>query len=178
MLENVLLNLPSSSRARALEVLRQVGLDERADDYPSVLSGGQRQRVALARALVPAPKMLLLDEPFGALDALTRIEAQRLVESLWQRGGFTALLVTHDVEEAVLLGDRVLVVEDGAIVASVEVNLPRPRSRERPEIGQLTSELLDRVMGRAPARTVSPPAARVPARERNEAPGRLVAHAR
>jgi len=155
VLANVMLNLPQSGRARALDVLAQVGLKERADDYPGVLSGGQRQRVALARALVHAPKMLLLDEPFGALDALTRIEAQRLVEALWIRGGFTALLVTHDVEEAVLLGDRVLVVEDGAIVESIEVNLPRPRSRERSELGQLTALLLDRVMGRAHERHVS-----------------------
>ena len=148
VLDNVTLGLAKAAIPNAREVLAKVGLAEREKDYPGVLSGGQRQRVALARALVHEPKMLLLDEPFGALDALTRIEAQRLVEHLWQRFGFTAVLVTHDVEEAVLLGDRVLVVDEGAIVESVEVPLPRPRTREMPEIGKLTTFLLDRVMGK------------------------------
>ena len=148
VLANVTLGLARAAIPNAREVLAKVGLASRENDYPTVLSGGQRQRVALARALVHDPKMLLLDEPFGALDALTRIEAQRLVEQLWQRSGFTAVLVTHDVEEAVLLGDRVLIVENGAIVESVEVPLPRPRTREMPEIGRLTTFLLDRVMGR------------------------------
>ena len=87
------------------------------DDWPAVLSGGQRQRVALARALVSQPRLLLLDEPFGALDALTRIEMQRLLERIWRDQGFTAVLVTHDVAEAVALADRVLVIEDGRIAA-------------------------------------------------------------
>jgi len=167
VLANVTLGRASVAEKRAREVLAQVGLAERANDYPGVLSGGQRQRVALARALLHEPTMLLLDEPFGALDALTRIEAQQLVERLWSEAGFTALLVTHDVEEAVLLADRVLVVEDGSIVESVVVDLPRPRSREMLEIGRLTTLLLDRVMGRsstphagerAPLRTDQPPA--------------------
>jgi sulfonate transport system ATP-binding protein len=128
-------------------VLQQVGLADRADDYPGVLSGGQKQRVALARALVHDPAMLLLDEPFGALDALTRSEAQTLVEALWTRAGFTAVLVTHDVAEAVLLSDRVLVVEDGRIVEDVVVNLPRPRAPDLPEFGRLTAHLLARVLG-------------------------------
>ncbi|PND63616.1 ATP-binding cassette domain-containing protein, partial [Escherichia coli] len=76
--------------------LRQVGLEERGGDWPAVLSGGQRQRVALARALAHDPQLLLLDEPLGALDALTRIDMQQLIENLWQSRGFTALLVTHD----------------------------------------------------------------------------------
>ena len=148
VLDNVTLGLAKAAIPNARDVLAKVGLAEREKDYPGVLSGGQRQRVALARALVHEPKMLLLDEPFGALDALTRIEAQRLVEHLWQRSGFTAVLVTHDVEEAVLLGDRVLVVDEGAIVDTVEVPLPRPRTREMPEIGKLATILLDRVMGK------------------------------
>jgi len=149
VLANVTLGRSNVDLRTAREVLAHVGLADRANDYPGVLSGGQRQRVALARALVHQPSVLLLDEPFGALDALTRIEAQGLVESLWRRAGFTAVLVTHDVEEAVLLADRVLVVEEGAIVDEVFVDLSRPRTRELAEVGRLTSQLLDRVMGRA-----------------------------
>ncbi|MET0340360.1 MAG: ABC transporter ATP-binding protein [Polyangiales bacterium] len=184
VIANVNLGLPKSALANARQVLAQVGLSDRESDYPSVLSGGQRQRVALARALVHAPKMLLLDEPFGALDALTRIEAQRLVEQLWRRAGFTVVLVTHDVEEAVLLGDRVLVVEDGEIVESVEVDLPRPRSREMPEIGRLTTHLLDRVMGKAspswpaPGESGELPRAIDAAPDNPDARPKLVAHAR
>ena len=92
-----------------------------------MLSGGQRQRVALARALVHAPRLLLLDEPLGALDALTRIEMQRLIERLWQRHRFTALLVTHDVSEAVALADRVLLIEEQRIALDRRLALPRPR---------------------------------------------------
>jgi sulfonate transport system ATP-binding protein len=136
--------------ARGREVLEQVGLADRADEYPGVLSGGQRQRVALARALLHQPRVLLLDEPFGALDALTRIAAQRLVESLWRERGFTAVLVTHDVEEAVLLADRVLVLEEGRVALSVAIDLPRPRRRDVAEVGRLTGLLLDAVLGREP----------------------------
>lgn len=147
VLDNVLIGLPKSERARGLKVLEQVGLSDRASEYPGVLSGGQRQRVSLARALVHQPRVMLLDEPFGALDALTRVGAQRLVESLWQSHGFTSVLVTHDVEEAVLLGDRVLVVEEGRILESVRVDLPRSRSREMPEVGKLSARLLEAVLG-------------------------------
>lgn len=182
VIANVNLGLPRAALDDARQVLAQVGLADREGDYPGVLSGGQRQRVALARALVRAPAMLLLDEPFGALDALTRIEAQRLVEQLWRRSGFTAVLVTHDVEEAVLLGDRVLVVEDGAIVASVQVDLPRPRSREMPEIGRLTTFLLERVMGNAsPSWPTPEPRAGEsshPSADNQDARPALVAHAR
>ena len=107
--------------ARARGALAQVGLADRAHDWPAVLSGGQRQRVALARALVHSPRLLLLDEPLGALDALTRIEMQQLIESLWHEQGFTALLVTHDVAEAVALADRVLLIEDGRIALDERV---------------------------------------------------------
>ena len=102
-------------RARALEALAAVGLEDRADDWPSVLSGGQRQRVALARALVGWPGMLLLDEPFSALDALTRVEMHRLLLRLWRERGFTAVLITHDVSEALALADRVVVLREGRI---------------------------------------------------------------
>lgn len=102
---NVALGLPKKKHAEADAVLAQVGLAERGTEWPAKLSGGQRQRVALARALVHHPRLLLLDEPLGALDALTRIEMHRLIKGLWLRNGFTALLVTHDVQEAVALAD-------------------------------------------------------------------------
>jgi sulfonate transport system ATP-binding protein len=147
VLQNVLIGLSAADDARGRAVLDQVGLGDRLHEYPGVLSGGQRQRVALARALVHEPQVMLFDEPFGALDALTRVGAQRLVESLWRLHGFTALLVTHDVEEAVLLGDRVLVLEEGRIAGSVRVDLPRPRTREMPEVGRLTGALLAAIFG-------------------------------
>ncbi|MGC4093150.1 MAG: ATP-binding cassette domain-containing protein [Polyangiaceae bacterium] len=140
-------------REAARAALDAVGLLDRAEEYPTALSGGQRQRVALARALVHEPCVLLLDEPFGALDALTRIEAQRLVESLWLERGFTVLLVTHDVSEAVLLADRVLLIEDGRIAADQRVTLPRPRRRENPELATIAGHVLDRIL----ATPASPP---------------------
>jgi sulfonate transport system ATP-binding protein len=130
VLENVALGLPHALNAAAA-ALSTVGLGERADDWPSALSGGQKQRVALARALVHQPQVLLLDEPLGALDALTRIEMQQLIESLWLARGFTAVLVTHDVSEAVALADRVLLIEDGAIALDLEIDLARPRAAAR-----------------------------------------------
>ena len=129
VLDNVALGLARAQQADAARVLGQVGLAERAGEWPARLSGGQRQRVALARALVHHPRLLLLDEPLGALDALTRIEMQGLIETLWQRLGFTALLVTHDVSEAVALADRVVLIEDGRIALDQRVALPRPRQR-------------------------------------------------
>ena len=129
--------------------LAQVGLSDRAHDWPAVLSGGQRQRVALARALVHAPRLLLLDEPLGALDALTRIEMQGLIEDLWREQGFTALLVTHDVGEAVALADRILLVEDGRIAMDERVTLPRPRSRGHPVFAATEERVLQRVLRRA-----------------------------
>src|SRR6478735_3413038 len=100
--------------ARVLSIV-EVGLAEKRTQWPAVLSGGQKQRVALARALVSQPRVLAFDEPLGALDALTRISMQRLLERVWHDQGFTAILVTHDVAEAVALADRVLVIEDGRI---------------------------------------------------------------
>ena len=104
-----------------------VGLAERADDWPAVLSGGQKQRVALARALMSRPGVLLLDEPFGALDALTRTEMHRLLDRIWGEHGFTTILITHDVAEAVALADRVIVLRDGRVVLDLPVSAPRPR---------------------------------------------------
>ena len=148
VLENVGLGLQDNWRSKAEWALEQVGLKERAADWPAVLSGGQRQRVALARALVSQPHLLLLDEPLGALDALTRIEMQRLIEQLWQEQGFTSLLVTHDVEEAVALADRVLLIEAGQIALDLCVSLPRPRQRGSVQFAQIRERILERVMSR------------------------------
>lgn len=146
--DNVTLGLPASEHHRADTVLRQVGLGDRGKDWPARLSGGQRQRVALARALVHNPRLLLLDEPLGALDALTRIEMQRLIEDLWKANGFTALLVTHDVQEAVALADRVVLIEDGRIALDERVELARPRSQGDPAFAALEKRILDRVLRR------------------------------
>jgi sulfonate transport system ATP-binding protein len=145
VLDNVALGLPRSVGAAAAS-LWTVGLAERADDWPASLSGGQKQRVALARALVHEPQLLLLDEPLGALDALTRIEMQQLIESLWLARGFTAVLVTHDVAEAVALADRVLLIEDGQITMDVQVDLPRPRQRGHAAFAALEQSILSRVL--------------------------------
>jgi sulfonate transport system ATP-binding protein len=111
----------------AMAALESVGLAGREKDWPAVLSGGQQQRVALARALVSKPGVLLLDEPFGALDALTRIEMHKLTERIWRQHGFTTVLITHDVAEAVALADRVLVLREGTIALDIPIELPRPR---------------------------------------------------
>lgn len=161
VLDNVTLGLPPGSRERGREVLAQVGLAERADEWPARLSGGQRQRVSLARALVHHPRLLLLDEPLGALDALTRIEMHRLIERLWQRHRFTALLVTHDVQEAVALADRVILIEDGRIALDVRVDLPRPRAQGEAAFAALEKRILDRVLQK-PADESQPPAANDP----------------
>ncbi|MCV7289679.1 ABC transporter ATP-binding protein [Mycolicibacterium wolinskyi] len=107
--------------ARAERALADVGLADRADAWPLTLSGGQAQRVSLARALVAEPELLLLDEPFGALDALTRLSMRKLLLDLWREHGFGVLLVTHDVDEAVALADRVLVLEAGRVVHTLDI---------------------------------------------------------
>jgi sulfonate transport system ATP-binding protein len=144
--DNVALGLPKDQRASAQDVLERVGLGDRGRDWPARLSGGQRQRVSLARALVHQPRLLLLDEPLGALDALTRIEMHRLIEGLWQASGFTALLVTHDVQEAVALADRVILIEDGNIVLDETINLARPRQHGDATFAALEKRILDRVL--------------------------------
>jgi sulfonate transport system ATP-binding protein len=117
----------AGTRQTAVEALAEVGLAEHADAWPGTLSGGEAQRVALARALVRQPQLLLLDEPFAALDALTRLKMQALVAELCARHRPGVLLVTHDVEEAVLLADRVLVLTHGRVSLDVTIDLPRPR---------------------------------------------------
>ncbi|MDD2546095.1 MAG: ATP-binding cassette domain-containing protein [Burkholderiaceae bacterium] len=144
--DNVALGLPAAQAGAAAEVLERVGLGERLGEWPARLSGGQRQRVALARALVHQPRLLLLDEPLGALDALTRIEMHRLIEGLWRSSGFTALLVTHDVQEAVALADRVILIEDGQIALDERIDLPRPRSHGDARFAALEKRILDRVL--------------------------------
>lgn len=130
------------AKIRADNALKEVGLDEKRDQWPAVLSGGQRQRVALARALVSHPRVLAFDEPLGALDALTRISMQRLLERVWHDQGFTAILVTHDVSEAVALADRVLVIEDGRIAHDIDVDMARPRQRGSAELAALEGNIL------------------------------------
>ena len=134
------------AQARADSALVEVGLDDKRAQWPAVLSGGQKQRVALARALVSQPRVLAFDEPLGALDALTRISMQRLLERVWHDQGFTAILVTHDVAEAVALADRVLVIEDGRIAHDIDVDIPRPRRRGSPELAALEGSILKNLL--------------------------------
>ena len=147
VIENVGIGLKGDWRAQAADALADVGLADRANAWPNVLSGGERQRVALARALVTRPQLLLFDEPLGALDALTRIEMQRLIERLWRADGFTALLITHDVEEAVALADRVVLLEHGKFALDVSIDLPRPHPRGSAAFGTLKEYILNRVLG-------------------------------
>jgi sulfonate transport system ATP-binding protein len=150
ILPNVMLGLEPALIPRARKVLAQVGLAERANDWPATLSGGQRQRVALARALVHDPNLLLLDEPLGSLDALTRIEMQQLIEDVWRNRGFTAMLVTHDVAEAISLADRVILIEGGRVALDEVVNIPRPRTRGSTRFAALEERILGRVLQRRP----------------------------
>ncbi|UXY14290.1 ATP-binding cassette domain-containing protein [Chitiniphilus purpureus] len=160
VLANVGLGLTGDWQVRAHAALAEVGLAGHADKWPSQLSGGQRQRVALARALIHQPQLLLLDEPLGALDALTRIEMQQLIERIWQHHRFTVLLVTHDVQEAVALADRVILVEQGRIGLDTPVALPRPRARGAAGFAALEEGILDHVLrqpeGRPSAIPVEP----------------------
>ena len=130
-------------RALAQAALDQVGLADKAESWPATLSGGQRQRVALARALVSGPALLALDEPLGALDALTRIGMQDLIERIWLAQGFTAFLVTHDVAEAAALADRILVVDEGRVALDLRVEVPRPRRRGDPRLAALEGRILE-----------------------------------
>ncbi len=148
VLENVALAASRNpdGRTDATRALQLVGLEQRAKDWPAILSGGQRQRVALARALASKASILLLDEPLGALDALTRLEMQKLIEEIWLCEKFTAVLVTHDVEEAAALADRVLVMEEGRIIAERQISLPRPRDRSSSDFITFRETLLGWVM--------------------------------
>ena len=146
VLRNVGLGQRGDWQDRARAALRAVGLETRENDWPAVLSGGQRQRVALARALVSQPNLLLLDEPLGALDALTRLDMQSLLEDVWRRQGFTAMLVTHDVSEAVALADRVVLIEAGRITLDERIDLPRPRARGTAAFADFEGRILARIM--------------------------------
>ncbi|WP_054706225.1 ATP-binding cassette domain-containing protein [Bacillus sp. JCM 19041] len=151
--QNILANvgvgfqLVGNWKEEAGKLLNEVGLSERGLEWPSVLSGGQKQRVALARALAGGPSLLLFDEPLGALDALTRLEMQRLIESLWLENQFTAVLVTHDVSEAVALADRVIVIDNGIIVLDRKVELPRPRIQTTAAFVDIQEEVLNQLLG-------------------------------
>ena len=140
---NVALGLRGQdARGRALAALAEVGLAHRVEAWPLTLSGGEAQRAGLARALVRDPALLLLDEPFASLDALTRLRMQALVSALWLRHRPAVLLVTHDVDEALLLADRALVLEAGRIATDVAVRLHRPRRHADPGFIDLRTHLL------------------------------------
>lgn len=145
ILHNVQLGLPKDQHNKASQLLDKVGLNEKAELWPSQLSGGQRQRTALARALSHTPRILLLDEPLGALDALTRLDMQNLIEKLWLEQGFTTILVTHDVSEAVQLADRIILLDKGHIAQQFTVNLPRPRQKGV-QFAELEQQVLQAVL--------------------------------
>ncbi|GIF26613.1 sulfonate transport system ATP-binding protein [Actinoplanes tereljensis] len=136
---------PRRDRKKAVTALTEVGLAAKSDAWPLTLSGGEAQRVALARALVTEPGLLLLDEPFAALDALTRIKMHDLVAELIQRHNPAVLLVTHDVDEAILLSDRILILADGSIDVDVAVDFEKPRRRSDPRFIELRTHLLERL---------------------------------
>ncbi|KAF0844986.1 ABC transporter ATP-binding protein [Nocardia caishijiensis] len=143
VLDNVVLGLTGRDAAdRGRSALAEVGLGGREKAWPRELSGGEQQRVALARSLVREPELLLADEPFGALDALTRIRMHALLQALCERHRPAVLLVTHDVDEALLLADRVLVLDEGRIAVDQRVDIARPRRHAHPEFIRLREVLL------------------------------------
>jgi sulfonate transport system ATP-binding protein len=143
VLPNVCLGLRAADpHGLGREALAEVGLGRLGLAWPAELSGGEAQRASLARALVREPSLLLLDEPFSALDALTRITMHSLVLALWEQHRPGVLLVTHDVDEALVLADRVLVLTDGRIGLDCRVHEPRPRHRDQPELVSLRTQLL------------------------------------
>ncbi|KOV64965.1 ABC transporter ATP-binding protein [Streptomyces sp. MMG1121] len=143
VLDNVLLGLDGEDAVeRGRAALAEVGLAGRERAWPGELSGGEAQRAALARSLVREPELLLADEPFGALDALTRIRMHTLLRDLWQRHRPSVLLVTHDVDEAIVLADRVLVLDQGRIALDQTIDHPHPRSYREPVLGDYRQRLL------------------------------------
>lgn len=145
VLSNVIIGTTDKSEVAALQTLERVGLIGKKNDWPGVLSGGQKQRVSLARALAGKPDVLLLDEPLGALDALTRLEMQELIEKLWLEQGFTGILVTHDVGEAVKLANRVILMDDKQITLDLKITLPRPRLKDN-DTNYFEQFILNKVM--------------------------------
>lgn len=146
--KNILKNIAIGgvNKADAEAALEKVGLRGKKGDWPDELSGGQKQRVALARALASSPDVLLFDEPLGALDALTRMDMQHLMEGLWQERNFTSVLVTHDVSEAVHLADRVIVLDEGGVKLDQEIDLERPRERNE-KFTSYEKKILDQIVG-------------------------------
>ncbi|MGO4832703.1 ABC transporter ATP-binding protein [Rhizobiaceae sp. 2RAB30] len=143
--ENVAFGLPLPAplrRQQSLAVLDEVGLGRLHQAWPATLSGGEGQRVALARALIRDPSVLLLDEPFGALDALTRIRMHALLLNLWRKHGFTVAIVTHDVDEALTLADSVVVLGEGRVLDQFHIGAPHPRDRFDPDFGRLRERVL------------------------------------
>ncbi len=143
VLDNVVLGLRGAEAVeRGRAALAEVGLAGRERAWPSQLSGGEQQRAALARSLVWEPELLLADEPFGALDALTRIRMHALLRELWERHQPSVLLVTHDVDEAVVLADRVLVLDHGRFSLDLDIDLPHPRTYRDPHLAEYRERLL------------------------------------
>jgi sulfonate transport system ATP-binding protein len=136
---------PRAARRKAIEALAEVGIEGHAKAWPRTLSGGEAQRVALARALVTEPDLLLLDEPFAALDALTRIKMHDLLAALCAKHEPAVVLVTHDVDEAILLADRVLVLSNGSIALNLPVDIEKPRLRDDPRFLELRATLLEQL---------------------------------
>ncbi len=140
---NVALGLRGpDARARAEAALGEVGLSHRTNAWPMTLSGGEAQRAGIARAMVRSPEFLLLDEPFASLDALTRLRMQAMVGALWERHRCAVLLVTHDVDEALLLADRALVLDRGRVAVEVAIDVSRPRRASDPGMAALRARLL------------------------------------
>lgn len=165
--KNVLLPVRKLAKTEAQErideALRLVGLADFASQYPWELSGGMQQRVALARALVSRPELLLMDEPFASVDALTRTNLEDMVQELWQTLGFAGLLVTHDINEAVYLSDRVLCLSSrpSSVLAEIEIDLPRPRNRHTramPEFHELSERVLSYIENPEAVNPSEPPA--------------------
>ncbi|SCB28509.1 ABC transporter ATP-binding protein [Rhizobium hainanense] len=143
VIDNITLGVKrQDARSIAEQALEDVGLSHRRNAWPLTLSGGEAQRAALARALVREPELLLLDEPFAALDALTRMRMHGLVFDLWQKHKPAVLLVTHDIGEAITLADRILVLENGRFTKEILVTLDHPRQRNGPEASRIEAELL------------------------------------
>lgn len=143
VLDNLTLGLDAqAARPAAVQLLREVGLEDKAAVWPATLSGGQKQRAALARSLLREPHVLLADEPFGALDALTRMRMQGLLRRMVERIRPTVILVTHDVDESLLLADRILVLRDGKIAEDHALDLTHPRRPDHPAFMQLRATLL------------------------------------